>query len=863
LKVPVYEGGRFVENAIYREVGFRGASNAEVVVVGESPGAVEILRGKCFVGPSGKLLDEEFGKHRASRYKDWVFANAARCMLLKKEMPAKLQKQAMACCRPALHYYLKSIRPKLIICFGNVAVQQVLKISGITNKRGQFFQSSEYDCPVFVTYHPAYCMRNQNMFAYWKPDIQSVSAYINRGFTLDQDQTGYVREEVDDISFILDQTNITVGVDTETQGLEWLDRKPMVIGYSVSDDPRKGYVVRLLEEVGQTEDCDLTIMWPRVMRGKQLVSVPVRVKKVEGYIRKLRQLRDLMYRPDIKKYMINGNYDNHVLVSLGLDHEKIQSYVMDGFTAAHCLDPDVYTDMSLGDLQRIFTPHRPSMKPLADSYKEDMLSMPRKDFNDYAADDASSTLEVCQVLKKRLLEDPGKKLARYYSKFVHPITTTVLFEIERNGIMFNRARLPGATESVAKLLLDLQNEALSVAPRAVIKEHATKGLRLTRAELIRDIMFSKKGFGFKPAQDGKTATGQVSVGQNLLKRILDDLPPDYPQVEGFLNAYLRWAPFQKLHSTYLRGLGRAVRSDGRIHPQMSLTWTATGRTSSRKPNLQNIPKRNPEIAAIIRSLFEAPPGKCFIAVDYSQSELKWIAIRGRIQKFIEVFLKGEDIHVETASSVVGGRDKWNALDAAEKKYLRRQAKAINFGFVYGMHGKKFQNHARDEYNVKMTLEEAEAYRNWFLFEKYDDIPKWHDREIAFARKYGYCRSPLGRIRMLPNINSDDFMMKSEAERLAVNTPIQGPSSDSTLLGGYLARKGGVLDNKHAKIVLFVHDELVVECDTSIRDEVAQGIKDAMTHGVPAFLASEFGVDVCVPFEVDIAVGTTLSNLEEL
>lgn len=490
-----------------------------------------------------------------------------------------------------------------------------------------------------------------------------------------------------------------------------------------------------------------------------------------------------------------------------------------------------------------------------------MISAPIEEVAKYAAADTASTYEGGVVARRHLLADPGKKLARYYAKFSHPVTSTVLFEIERNGIRFDMSRLPAATEQVVMYLNEKSRAALSFVPKAVLKAHMTKGLKLTRTDLIRDIMFSKKGFGITPAADGLTPGGVPSANQNLLKRLLDEVQ-DEPELEGFLENYLAWAPYQKLHSTYLKSLGRLVRSDGRIHPQISTIWTATGRTAMQKPNLQNIPKRKPEIATIVRALFIASPGKVLLSVDYSQSELRWIADWGRVRTFMRVFRNDEDIHTDTATGMVG-EEAWATLTDKQKKEYRQKAKAVNFGFVYGMHGKKFKNYARDEYGVKMTQEEAEAYRHWFLYEKNPDIPIWHERDVAFARKHGYIRTAFGRIRRTPNINSDDFRIRSEDERIAINTSIQGPSSDGALLGALIARTNTehcVIDNRIAKLVLFVHDELVVEVDEDRYEEVANGLKWALETGVPEALKTDFDYELRVPFKAEVSVGPNLANM---
>jgi DNA polymerase-1 len=862
-KIPVYENGRVIAQAPYREIGYRMSRHAKVAIVGESPGAHELLVGSCFCGPSGQLLDKELGEH--GKYApsqdrpdaDVSLLNALRCHYPKKMMPPKDLTKALECCRDELIYYLQALKPELIVCFGDIAMRQVLRKKGITNARGKIFESGELKTKVFPTFHPAFILRDPSQAAYWKPDIARVCKMIDDNFTVRQ-STAKVYQEIDDISFLLNRTDtVYVGLDTESQGLDYINRNNLLLCYQISDVEGHGYIIRLLEEVTDDSKHDFTITWPR-LKERKLENRIVKVRVLPRYREKLQQLRLLMSRPNFRLIMHHGNHDIHFMEKVGIPHTEIQGDILDIQGALHLLDPDAFEKTTLGTAIQILTPHRDQHKTLVDKEeKKDMLEAQATDlqkFKSYSCADSDSTREVGLVLRDRLLED--YQLARYYGKFWHPITRTVLYEIEHNGIMFDRTRLPDVMVEVAKIIDDTTKEALALAPKAVLRDHASKGLRFSRKDLVRDILFSKRGFGLKATE--KTESGATSTNKKYIERIRDELNHD-SEVYEFLTKYLEWVPYDTLYKNFIKGYGQRVRTDGRLHPSIA-ALKATGRTGCSDPNLQNIPKRDPKITPIIRSLFIAPPSKVLLAFDYSQAELRWAGSWGRIRQFINAYRNRQDLHIITARGIVSN---WDALDEIAKKAARQKAKPVNFGFLYGQHPKGFVIYARDEYKVKFSIEEGAAYREKFMVELYPDIPLWHQRDIDFARRNGFIRTALGRKRLTPNINSDNFKLRSEDERIAINTPIQGPASDSTLLAGLIARQEGFVDNISAKLVLFVHDELIFEVDEDKAEDFARQIHACFVHGVPQRIERDFGYRLSVPLEAECTIGKNLAEMKEL
>ncbi|MBQ9407226.1 MAG: hypothetical protein IJU37_10900, partial [Desulfovibrio sp.] len=605
------------------------------MVVGESPGSLEIYRKQPFVGETGELVAKSLRENGIDPSRVF-YANACRCMLGKDgKTNKKLLKQAMNCCRPALEKAIRLLRPKAILCFGDVALSQVLRQSGITKKRGRLQRSEEFDCWVFPTFHPAACFRDQGKFAFWNPDMATFARFVKSGFQMTEVAEKGVYQDVDSIRFLLDKRHFTCALDTETQGADWCDPNSVVISYSLSDEEGKGYNVWLCTEC-EPEEADRSIQWPR-KNGKKIEVANVPVKYAPEYERRIAELRELCARKDIKKVMMNGNYDLHRLRQLGIERSEIQSYTLDVQLVAHALDPDNFTKASLLNIQTAFlsnkADHKTAFGEAVD--KGDMLKAAKENptrHTMYAAADTDVTLGCANVLRGMLLQD--KALANYYAKLAHPVQSIVLYELEKNGITFAADKLPAAKEEIAGILREKEEAFLALVPGKVIDKHKEAGLKLTRANFLRDVFFSRQGFHLPVL--AKTPSGDPTTDRKVLVRLRDELD-DGPAKEA-LSTLIEWGPYQKLYSTYLKGFEQAVKPDGKLHTQITKCGTATGRTSSSSPNLQNVPKRNPAITKCIRSMLVASPGKVLVAADYSQSELRWIAHESGDRNMRQIFL---------------------------------------------------------------------------------------------------------------------------------------------------------------------------------------------------------------------------------
>lgn len=783
-------------------------------------------------------------------------------------------KKSLTTCREHLLDAIRVLKPTLIITMGDMALKQVTKAAGLTKKRGKLFLKTViphikeskkkgteaipgHECWVFPTFSPSIVHTDQSKSFMWEADIRRACDFIKHNFVPTQADDSGVFEDTESIRELLDSKPKVAAFDTETQGLDYTDPNSLVISYSVSTEIGKGYNIWLYQEVEEGQHTHI-VKWERGV-GKNRALTDVFVKRVDNYDQKVEELRELLQDPDIKLVMMNGNYDLHRAEQLGIPADTVQGYVMDVGSAAHAWDSTTFKNATLGDIQSAFCPDLPDHKTAfgAEVDKSDMLFAAKQDpirHTRYAVSDTSSTLACALEINRYLATDP--KLLHYYKTLAHPVDREVLYQIEKNGVCFDRKKLPEVKEEVAQFMALKEREFKMQIPTRIFNKYPEGKQDLTKSRFISDILYSKDGWNLKPM--GLTPTGLPAVGRKLLIRQRDELPDDHPAKEA-LNTYIEWGPYKTLHKTFLMGFDKCVQADGRLHISISKTFTETGRCGARRPNLQQIPKRNKKIAKLIRSLLVAPDGYQFVAADESQAELRWIAHRGQEREFARVYKEGKDIHTNTAEMLIrmGGNDP-ALLSAAEMSAYRTKAKAVNFGLVYGMQANKFQSYARDEYGVFLTLEEAEAFRTGF-FALYQDVLGWHTREIELAKVDSLCRSDFGFVRRLPNINSPDFWKRAEAERAAVNTVIQSASSDTTLLAALEAVRSGLIDGNKAYLALFIHDDVSVCVKEDYVEEFTPKLIEVMSDA--SFLTKKyFGFDLSVPFLAEAEYGKSLGQM---
>jgi len=422
---------------------------------------------------------------------------------------------------------------------------------------------------------------------------------------------------------------------------------------------------------------------------------------------------------------------------------------------------------------------------------------------------------------KKALEPKLKKadVLKLFNEVEMPLIP-VLAEMERNGVKVNTsflkkmaARVDGDLKKITKKIYKLAGEEFNI----------------NSPQQLKEILFERLQIPTEGIRRGKTG---LSTAASELEKLRGEHP--------IIKLIFDHRELAKLKSTYIDALPKLVSKEtGRVHTSFNQTVTATGRLSSSSPNLQNIPIRK-ELGREIRKAFVAEPGNELIAADYSQIELRIVAALAGDKKMIKAFEAGKDIHTATAAAI------WNIPEDRVDKDMRRAAKAINFGVIYGQgpHGLA--------QSADITFMEAKDFiEKYFL--AYADVKEYLDRTKALAHKFGYVETIFGRRRYLPDIKSNIQQVCAAAERMAINMPVQGTAADIMKMAMICVHQGLPKVSKAAKMILQVHDELVFEVPEKDIKKVGEFVKEEM----------ENIYKLKVPIIVDVEVGKNWEDMEKL
>ena len=411
--------------------------------------------------------------------------------------------------------------------------------------------------------------------------------------------------------------------------------------------------------------------------------------------------------------------------------------------------------------------------------------------------------------KKDLLEELDKKdMLSLFNDIEMPLSV-VLSDMEYTGITVNIDTLKEMGNEIKKQVDILSDEIYKLAD---VEFNISSPIQLG------EVLFEKLGL-----KHGKKGKNGYSTAQDVLEKLKNDHP--------IINKVLEYRMLTKLYTTYIEGLINSVFDDNKVHTIYTQTLTRTGRLSSIEPNLQNIPARN-EYGKRIRKAFIPTNDGLILSSDYSQIELRLLAHMADVKSLIDAFNNDIDIHAKTASDIYKC-----SLDDVTKE-MRRNAKAVNFGIIYGI-----SNYGLSE-NIGITPKEAANFIDNYL-NTYPGIKNYMDSSISDAHKNGYVKTLFNRYRTLPELENKNYMIRSGAERMALNAPIQGSSAD--IIKKAMIEVYNELKKRHlkTKMVIQVHDELVFDCVKEELDEVKQIVKDIM----------ENTYKLSVPLKVDIEYGT--------
>ncbi len=518
----------------------------------------------------------------------------------------------------------------------------------------------------------------------------------------------------------------------------------------------------------------------------------------------LATLKPILENPDIKKVGQNLKYDKHILANHGIAlngiaHDTmLQSYVLESHRT-HNMDDLAMRHLGLETIC------------FEDVAGKGVKQVPFNEVtvetaSDYAAEDADITLQLHQTLLPHIEKD--EKLNYIYSEIEMP-SMEVLYTIERNGVLIDANMLNKQSNEIGMRLIELENKAYELADQK---------FNLASPKQLQEILFDK--LGIKPLR--KTPSGKPSTNEDVLQELALDHP--LPKV------LLEYRSLAKLKSTYTDKLPKMINlGTGRIHTSYNQAVAVTGRLASSNPNLQNIPVRTVE-GRRIREAFIATEGSHIVSADYSQIELRIMAHLSKDEGMLAAFANNEDIHKATAAEIFGVE-----RDQVESEQ-RRFAKVINFGLIYGMSAFGLAQ------NLNIERSAAKSYIERY-FARYPGVRQYMDDTRELAKEKGYVETYFGRRLWVPEISSSNGTRRASAERAAINAPMQGTAADLIKLAMIAVQNWLVSEGLQTKLIMQVHDELVLEVPDGelslVKEKLPELMQNVATLDVP--LLAEVGV----------------------
>ncbi len=579
-----------------------------------------------------------------------------------------------------------------------------------------------------------------------------------------------------------------VAVDTETTGLDEMICE--LVGISLAVEAGQACYIPLIHKASRGDD---------LFGSDDLAEGQMPVEQV------LEMLRPMLEDPAILKIGQNMKYDLKVFAQLGItvgpiDDTMLMSYAMHAGLHNHGMD--ALCERYLG--------HTPiPIKPLLGAGKSAVTfdKVPLDEAVPYAAEDADITLRLWQVFKPQLHK---VGVTQVYETLERPLVP-VLAQMERSGIKVDRDTLSRMSNAFAQKMAALEDEIYGLAGRK---------FNVGSPKQLGEILFDE--MALEGGKKGKT--GAYATGADVLEDLatLHELPA----------RILDWRQLSKLKSTYTDALQEHINKDtGRVHTCYSIAGASTGRLASTDPNLQNIPIRSEE-GRRIREAFVAEQGKTLVALDYSQIELRILAHIADIPALKEAFARGDDIHAMTASEMFDVPMEDMTPD------IRRRAKAINFGVIYGISGFGLAR------NLRIPRAEAQGFIDRY-FERFPGIRTYMDDTKAFAKEHGYVQTLFGRKINTPNIGAKG-PQAGFAARAAINAPIQGTAAD--VIRRAMIRMPAAIADLPARMLLQVHDELLFEVDEGHEEALINAAREVMEN------ANDPVVKLAVKLTVDAGQG---------
>lgn len=688
----------------------------------------------------------------------------------------------MRVCNPYLQNELEAVKPKLVVPLGNVALEATLGEKGIMKKRGT--TTVKDGITYMPTLHPAAILRNPAWDSMIKADFQNIKRFLKGEDETPKTKSYIIRNSVALRKFLSKVTIIStpIAFDVETWG----------------PGPEGG--LRPWQPGGIILTCSFT--W------EEGISYVIALEHPEvKWDIPIKTVYEALKVAFVDKKMIahNAKFDMAWMRRKGV---KLTTS-FDTLLAAHLLDEN-----------------RPNgLKPLSRTYLHASDYEAKIDFKNphpltplaiYNGKDTDYTFRLYHIFREELKQRP--RLLRLFKLLIMPACNAFV-DIEANGFPVDMERLEERHEFILGKIEQVTDELMAYVPK-----------ELQPGANFRSTNFLGKFF-FGILELPILVISAKSRKPSTAEAVLLKLKHHHPAVEKLMELR-KWMKFE---STYTRSwlTKTQLKKKPRLYTSYRLSGTVTGRLSS---DMQQVPRD-----ILIRSIIGLPQGsgKKFIEADFSQVELRIAAMFSSDPALVKSFREGGDPHYETAEKILG---KPRTQISKEERKL---AKSINFGFLYGMGPRKFRAYADEKYGIKVSEYEATEYRKAF-FRQYRGLLPWHERQRRLVRNHANVVSPVGRIRHLPTILSADEYIRAQAEREAINSPVQGLASDLTVLSMVLLH--GRLDRHRSRIIGNVHDSVLFEVDDDYVAEASTIITETMEN-LP--LKKYFGFQPTVPIKVDV------------
>lgn len=766
-------------------------------------------------------------------------------------------------CKTYLDQEIERVKPKFILALGNEALLATVGRSGITKYRGRVFDHHS-GAKVIGTISPSSVKRNPGQRPGYMADLRLFANLVlgrESGIAKPNYAVIDTREKLEKLKTILSMTT-ELYWDVETVSDYYKpDGKIVSLSATCIIDSKSGPKRFVFALPLYHPESPWRRKWKAVL--KYLKEEFEDIKRVTAH---------------------NGSYDTKWLRWNGVDIR----FTFDTMLAIHLLNENVQKGLKPQAQARL------GVEPWGIDTRN-LLEKPLADILEYNVLDTWYMYFIKQQLKQELKEQP--RVAKLF-KYIMMDGVNDLIGSEMRGVWLDVERLRERTPIIRGKLEDIEDRILLNADLAVeapgadvpgglelltpnndnipedmrIEDWPVQKVLKTRGPVYAEPNFNASKFarwmifdhlGLPILERGKDKPDGSPGEPSMAEGVMLQLKRDYPN--PVIPLLLERVGYQKTLSSFFEPYAELYDENHRIHTNFKMAGTVTGRLSSGKNdedkisavrgdklrgvNLQQVPRD-----ALVRGVFGAPPGWSFIEADYSQVELRVVAYLSRDRTMLHLYKTGADIHTATAASVLG------IPESQVSKDDRKKAKAVNFGFVYGMGWRKFISTAFEKYNAVFTEEEARAVRAAF-FEHFSGLQPWHAKQRRLVNEYGRVQSPIGRIRHLPDIYSPDEGVRAEAERQAINSPVQSFGSDMAVLAMVEINKKFRQEKIKGHCIGLVHDAINFEIRDDHVGRALPIIKDTMEDVRP--LEKKFGIHVDVPIVADLKVGQHWGDAREL